>query len=340
MSRIGPGSPASTARSASALSPASPPCRSSGRARGRPASSGVTSKRAHLAVRPARRPWSGRWWSARRGRRSRARPRRARSRAGPAPAASGSTHARANTPTSWRLTPAGFDSGPEQVEDRAGAELDPRPGDVAHGAVVARRHQEADAGLADRALDQRACRQSMLTPSAVSTSAAPDLRGERAVAVLGDRHAARRRRPAPPRSRCCRCRRRRRRCRRCRWRRRGASIGSALARMARAAPVISSTVSPRTRSAIRKPPICAGVALPDMMMSKARSASASLSGRRSRPGRSAPISVCQLGHRRRVMPPCASVEEVAAGARGRARRRCSRDGTARRGSAGSCAAGP
>ena len=56
----------------------------------------------------------------------------------------------------------------------------------------------------------------------------------------------------------------------------GASIGSALARMVRAAPVISSTVSPRTRSAIRKPPICDGVALPDMIMSNAASASFSL----------------------------------------------------------------
>src|SRR5512138_1265885 len=47
-----------------------------------------------------------------------------------------------------------------------------------------------------------------------------------------------------------------------------------LARITVAAPVISSTVSPRTLSAMRKPPICAGVALPDIMMSKACSASA------------------------------------------------------------------
>ena len=51
----------------------------------------------------------------------------------------------------------------------------------------------------------------------------------------------------------------------------GASIASALARMVRAAPVISSTVSPRTRSAIRKAPICAGVRFPDIMISKAAS---------------------------------------------------------------------
>ena len=58
----------------------------------------------------------------------------------------------------------------------------------------------------------------------------------------------------------------------------GASIVTALARMIRAAPVISSTVSPRTRSAISSAPICDGVALPVMMMSNAASASASESG--------------------------------------------------------------
>src|SRR5665213_3620479 len=39
------------------------------------------------------------------------------------------------------------------------------------------------------------------------------------------------------------------------------------------APVISSTASPRTRSAIRNPPICEGVASPDIMLSKADAAS-------------------------------------------------------------------
>src|SRR5882672_9941640 len=68
----------------------------------------------------------------------------------------------------------------------------------------------------------------------------------------------------------------------------GASIGNALARIVRAAPVISSTVSPRTLSAIRKPPICAGVALPDIIASKAVAASSSLS--RS-PAATRPISV-------------------------------------------------
>jgi hypothetical protein len=58
----------------------------------------------------------------------------------------------------------------------------------------------------------------------------------------------------------------------------GASMRVILARMARTAPVISSTVSPRTRSAIRKPPICEGVASPDIMMSNAVSACSLVSG--------------------------------------------------------------
>src|SRR5262245_21339158 len=44
-----------------------------------------------------------------------------------------------------------------------------------------------------------------------------------------------------------------------------------------AAPVISSTVSPRTRSAIRKAPICAGVAAPAVIWSSAVRISSSLS---------------------------------------------------------------
>src|SRR5947209_8240497 len=53
----------------------------------------------------------------------------------------------------------------------------------------------------------------------------------------------------------------------------GALTRSILARIADTAPVISSTVSPRTRSAISKPPICDGVASPDIMLSKADAAS-------------------------------------------------------------------
>src|SRR4029079_10422336 len=53
----------------------------------------------------------------------------------------------------------------------------------------------------------------------------------------------------------------------------GAATLVILSRMVEAAPVISSTVSPRTRSAIKSPPICEGVASPDIMRSKAPAAS-------------------------------------------------------------------
>src|SRR5690606_5141795 len=57
----------------------------------------------------------------------------------------------------------------------------------------------------------------------------------------------------------------------------GAFTVSILPRMVATAPEISSTVSPRTRSAIRKPPIWLGVASPDIMMSKACRASSKVS---------------------------------------------------------------
>src|SRR3954467_152287 len=53
----------------------------------------------------------------------------------------------------------------------------------------------------------------------------------------------------------------------------GALTCSILARIAETAPVISSTVSPRTRKAISNPPIWEGVASPDIMLSKADAAS-------------------------------------------------------------------
>src|SRR5215475_10343987 len=53
----------------------------------------------------------------------------------------------------------------------------------------------------------------------------------------------------------------------------GASTRVILARMVVTAPVISSTVSPRTRRPISRPPICEGVASPDIMRSKAPAAS-------------------------------------------------------------------
>ena len=57
----------------------------------------------------------------------------------------------------------------------------------------------------------------------------------------------------------------------------GASTRSILPRMAVTAPVISSTVSPRTRNAINSAPICEGVASPDIICSKALAASSRVS---------------------------------------------------------------
>src|SRR5215472_3867429 len=53
----------------------------------------------------------------------------------------------------------------------------------------------------------------------------------------------------------------------------GACTRSIFARMMLTAPVISSTLSPRTRSAIRSAPICEGVASPDIICSNAPAAS-------------------------------------------------------------------
>ena len=158
-----------------------------------------------------------------------------------------------------------------QVEDGAGAQLDPRRADMAHGAMMARRHHEADVGVPQRLPHQRH------VGIDIDAECAPARRPRRSWTTGRDCHAwppARRRRPP-------------------RWRPpvemfqvpaasppvpqvsmapAGASMRVILPRMARTAPVISSTVSPRTRSAIRKPPICDGVALPDIMMSNAASA--------------------------------------------------------------------
>src|SRR5262249_17799378 len=57
----------------------------------------------------------------------------------------------------------------------------------------------------------------------------------------------------------------------------GAATRSIFSRITVTAPVISSTVSPRTRSAINSPPICEGVASPDIMRSKPRAASSRVS---------------------------------------------------------------
>src|SRR5215469_7826559 len=57
----------------------------------------------------------------------------------------------------------------------------------------------------------------------------------------------------------------------------GACTRSILARITLTAPVISSTLSPRTRNAINSAPICDGVASPDIICSKAAAASSRVS---------------------------------------------------------------
>ena len=53
------------------------------------------------------------------------------------------------------LTSAGFDIGPSRLKMvRLGASSTRGPADVAHGAVMARRHQEADAGFDQRLLER------------------------------------------------------------------------------------------------------------------------------------------------------------------------------------------
>ena len=77
-------------------------------------------------------------WSSRRARRRHGRSRPARSRGCAALRPSARSQADENTPITCRFTPAGFDERPEQIEDRARAELDARRADVTHRGVVGR----------------------------------------------------------------------------------------------------------------------------------------------------------------------------------------------------------
>src|SRR5262245_29154605 len=97
----------------------------------------------------------------------------------------------------------------------------------------------------------------------------------------------------------------------------GAATLSILARMVDTAPVISSTVSPCTRSAINRPPICDGVASPDIITSNALAASSRVSAA---PVATLPMSAlksCMAGSMRarrrpavRFVPGCRDIEEV------------------------------
>src|SRR5262249_49663980 len=89
----------------------------------------------------------------------------------------------------------------------------------------------------------------------------------------------------------------------------GAITRSIFERIAETAPVISSIVSPRTRSAIRRPPICDGVASPDIIRSKAIAACSRVSG--------APVAACPISALRSMRLPSMRGAAGGAGQRGR-----------------------
>ena len=262
---------------------------------------------------------------------------RTATRGGPGLRPGARTHWAANTPISWRLDARGIGQRAQQIEDRAGAQLDARAGDVTHGTMVAGRHHEADAGLPDRLLHQRELGVD------IDAELGQHL-GRAGTWTTGhDCHAwrpgPRRRRPrSRPRSRYCGCRFRRRPCRRCRSRLRGAAMRAIRSRRLRAPAVISSTVSPRTRSAISNPATCAGVALPVIIRPNASPASASLKGAPEAALAISSLKRCRSAVMRARRP--GRGRGNCAGSRGRARSRCSRDETARREWAGTCDAGP
>ena len=143
-----PARPAAGARSASAFSAGVPPVRSASAARCRPTASGVTvnsrtwpSRHSATLVSPVvvissmPPPWTTQ---------ARSEP------SAPSTWASGATQRSAKTPTTWRLAPAGLVSGPSRLKMVRKPSSARIGDDVAHGAVVGRGEQEADAGLVQR----------------------------------------------------------------------------------------------------------------------------------------------------------------------------------------------
>ncbi len=239
MSRSGPFSPSSKSRISAALCAGSPPFRSSRRARAQPGLLGDDIEVRDPAVVEFGDLGRARRWSIS----SMPSPCTTQARSlpsCPSTSAIGRTHCGANTPTSEAPRPGRVGQRPQQVEDRAGAELDAGRADVAGGAVVARRHQEADAGLPQAAPHDRHVGVDIDAERGQHVGRAR-FRREIAVAVLGHRHAAagddERGRGRDVEGAGAR----RRRCRRCRSRPAARRSSSAFARMVRAAPVISST---------------------------------------------------------------------------------------------------
>ena len=102
---------------------------------------------------------------------------RARSRpTWPSASATGlSQRRRSNTPNQLALHQGRVRHRPQQIENGArGCEFHPGPRDIAHGAVMARCHHEADARPRPGAFSSVSIGRSRLMPSAPSTSAAPD----------------------------------------------------------------------------------------------------------------------------------------------------------------------
>src|SRR6266702_777208 len=269
-SRKGLGIPSSTLCSAIALACASAPLSASPPTRVRPASSGVTSKvrilpfsSAATKVGPVRvissRP---------------SEPCTTQTDSAPrflSTCANGCTHCRENTPTICRLTPAGLDSGPSRLKIvRVASSTRVGPTFFMAGWCDGANMKPIPAS----AMQRPTCSgvMSILTPSEDNTSAAPERDDSARLPCLATgtpepatMNAAQVETltepdPSPPVPTTS-----------------TASIGaltrSILARMAVTAPVIASTVSPRTRNAISNPPICEGVASPDIMLSKAEAAS-------------------------------------------------------------------
>ena len=112
----------------------------------------------------------------------------------------GSTSSGEYTPEQLALRARRVGQRAEHVEDRADAELAADRPDVAHGRVVGRREQEAEADLVDAAATSSGAR-SMRTPSASSTSAVPQRDDTARLPCLATARRPRPR-PAPPPSRC------------------------------------------------------------------------------------------------------------------------------------------
>jgi hypothetical protein len=163
--------------------------------------------------------------------------------------------------------PGGVGQRPEDVEDRPGAQFGPHRADMAHRRMVHRRHHEADPGLGQAAFHHLGADHHVQAQFGQRIGRA-GFRRQVAVAVLGHRHAG----AGDDEGR------------------RGRDVQRALAVAAGAddvhrargrphgvafrphhvaAAAYSSTVSPRVRSAIRKPPIWAGVASPSNRAVKA-----------------------------------------------------------------------